>query len=307
MNKSISFVSVRLIIIKIFGGLGNQMFQYAFGKALSLKYNRKLFIDKSYFDEENYPYDLHPDHYPYKLDLYNIHDEFISNTISKYQKLISQKRLYKLSNPLANIFAKKLPVYLNKRNFTFDNLEKTNYAFLDGYWQGDEMKEYFREEILKSFTLKNSSEITNQVISEINTSNSVSIHFRKGDYLSNPKFYSVFAECSVDYYKKAMNKINETVDNPKYFIFSDNINWVKQNLHITDDMSIIEDDIIDHEQQYLMTQCKHNIIANSSFSWWGAWLNKYDNKIVIGPQNWFKNIERSNDVYYPINWSIINN
>jgi hypothetical protein len=296
-----------MIIIKIFGGLGNQMFQYAFGKALSLKYNRKLFIDKSYFDEENYPYDLHSNHYPYKLDLYNIHEDFIPSTISKYQKIISLKRLYKLTNPLVNHFAKNLPVYFNKRNFTFNNLKKTNYAFLNGHWQNYDIIVDYKNEIRKIFELRDITEKAKQTLDDINLSNSISVHFRKGDYLSNPKFKAVYAHCNADYYRNAMVKIRGKVDNPKYFIFSDNMDWVKNNINISDNMYFVSDAVSDYEQQYLMSQCKNNIIANSSFSWWGAWLNKYDNKIVIAPKKWFANFERDNDVFYPINWTIANN
>lgn len=298
-----------MIIIKIFGGLGNQMFQYAFGKALSLKYNRELVIDKSYFEKENHPFDLHPTYYPYKLGLYNMDCEFVSRNISKYTRFIKQKRMYYLANPLMSlpIIRKHIPEYFCKRNFNFNKLEKTKNAYLEGFWQKYELLDEFKAIIRNELTLPNNLIKNRKLLNQVKTSNSVAVHFRLGDYVSNPKFAAVFVQCSLNYYKKAMDYLNEKLNAPTFFIFSDTINSVKVNLKTDSDLVFIDNEDADHEHLYIMSQCKHNIIANSSFSWWGAWLNDNPEKIVIAPEKWFKDEKRLHEIYYPNEWKEMNN
>ncbi len=295
-----------MIIIKIFGGLGNQMFQYAFARSLSIKYNRRLIIDKTYFNKENYPFNLHPKYYPYKLNLYNTNNEFISSNISKYIKNVRRKRIYSIANPIVShsFFRQYIPEYFNQRNFSFKNTKKSKIAFIDGYWQKFKIVEEYKNDISKNLTLKdeNISELNKKIINRISSTNSVSVHFRRGDYISNPKFLANYEICSLKYYKSAMDYIKKIVNDAVFYIFSDDINWVKKNMNFEYSIVFIDNNEPDHEHQYLMSQCKHNIIANSSFSWWGAWLNKNPDKIVIAPAKWFRSEDRKDDIYYPKSW-----
>jgi hypothetical protein len=280
-----------MIIVKIFGGLGNQMFQYAFGKALSLKLNRKLMIDKSYFNKENYPFDLHPTYYPYLLDKYHIDEGYVSSVCSKYGKLMSKKRAYLIINPIIERLGlnTKYPMLLTKRNYAYETVMNSSFIYLNGYWQNQEkIIARYQNKIRNALTPNNISGESQKLVKKMGSENSVSIHFRKGDYLSNPKFSAVYADCSVDYYNKAMKIIEEKTSGPTYYIFSDNYGWVRENIKIRANMVLMDYDIQDHEQLYLMSQCKHNIIANSSYSWWGANLNQNVNKVVICPKEWVK-------------------
>jgi hypothetical protein len=123
---------------------------------------------------------------------------------------------------------------------------------------------------------------------KILSTNSVSIHIRCGDYLS-PKYISIYGGiCTIEYYKRAISYILQTVDNPVFFIFSDDIEWTKDNITINNAIFVSNNKGINSFlDMYLMSICKHNIIANSSFSWWGAYLNKNKNKKVIMPNRWF--------------------
>lgn len=129
----------------------------------------------------------------------------------------------------------------------------------------------------------------NKIISdEIRKTNSVSLHIRRGDYITSKITNKFHGTCCLGYYKKAMKLINKKVKNPKYFVFSDDIYWVKKNLEIKNAF-YVDDNVGDKSyiDMQLMSMCKHNIIANSSFSWWAAWLNNNPNKIVIAPKKWF--------------------
>jgi hypothetical protein len=114
------------------------------------------------------------------------------------------------------------------------------------------------------------------------------VHIRRGDYLLNPETQKIHGVCSLSYYFEAIALLEKEFENINYFIFSDDINWVKENLHVTNAVYIeSEEERIAHEDIYLMSLASHNIIANSSFSWWGAWLNQYEHKMVIAPKRWF--------------------
>jgi len=273
-----------MIISNILGGLGNQMFQYAMGKSLSINNNEEFKIDirnfKKYFRkfELNLVFDCEIN-FASKNDLENI--------LSWQKKLFFQKLL-----------KMKLFKFLRKKNFIVEpyfhywkdvNKLKQN-LYLYGYWQSE--KYFIKNEkiIRKNFQFKQPLTNKNFIISnEIKNSNSISLHIRRGDYLTDKK-NSFVGVCSVDYYKKAISIISSKIINPVFYIFSDDMQWVKKNFTNNLNNKFIDhnDNQKSHFDLQLMSLCKHNIIANSSFSWWGAWLNSNANKIVIAPQKWFQ-------------------
>ena len=119
------------------------------------------------------------------------------------------------------------------------------------------------------------------------------MHIRRGDYVSNSKSNSIHGTCSLEYYREAVKIINEKYKNSIFFVFSDDISWKKENLLIQNAV-YIDNKTIPHEDIYLMSLCKYNITANSSFSWWGAWLNQNKNKVVIAPKKWF--LKKENEI-----------
>jgi len=273
-----------MITIRLNGGLGNQMFQYATAKALAVHNNTQLLLDVNEFDT----YDLRD----LELDKYTIKAEITNRNIF-VKKLIKKLNLDKL---FSNYYVEKSLKYDEKVKKLSSNV------YMEGYFQNEKYFSTIREEILKDFTINGEKSLyTKQIEKEIlNELVSVSLHIRRGDYVSDENTNSVHGTCDLEYYKKAMNLLNDKYKDVKYFIFSDDIDWVKENLQIGNAVYIeSEEKRIPHEDIYLMSLCSHNIIANSSFSWWGAWLNKYDEKIVIAPQRWFSNekmFQESNDI-----------
>lgn len=262
-------------IIKIKGGLGNQMFQYAYGRQLQLKKHKKVVFDTSFFEE-------------------NTKDTSRLFLLDKFNINLSDFR---------NIKRNKIQLFLNKYKDKILLRLIKDYSFY-------QKEKYFidiQKHILKEFTLKDELSQEAKTIREriIQVSNSVSIHIRRGDYINNKKYNKHHGVCGIDYYKNAINYIKQRIQNPIFFIFSDDITWVRQNFLIENAIYVSNANIKDYEELYLMSLCKNNIIANSTFSWWGAYLNKNENKIVIAPIKWTtKKTSRELDIL-PSGWVIV--
>lgn len=261
--------------VKIKGGLGNQMFQYAFIKALSLKHNCKALIDMTFYETDINNLNEKITRHSYQLDNFNISlNKITPDEIKKYHFNIP------LINRIYEVWrcGGKYDKCLTK--------ERIGNKMYIGYFQSEKYFKDYREEILKDFTLKTElTEDNKKMLERITGTNSVSLHIRRGDYVNLSNIYGV---CTLEYYKKAIEYISSKVSEPHFYLFSDDIAWVKENFKINYPCTIV--DINTEENGYydleLMKNCKHNIIANSSFSWWGAWLNDNTNKIVISPQKW---------------------
>ena len=281
-----------MIIIKLNGGLGNQLFQYSLGKKLSIK-NKDVFkLDLSDFTVDNPR--------SYSLGYFNIIENFASDEdINKIKK----SGVWKLVDKLKP-YCKRSAIKYKGYDFDQNILKLSGDFYLDGYWQSEKYFQDIEKIIKEEITLKESlpSKYT-ELIDKIKNSDSVSVHIRRGDYLSD-KISKIYAICPIEYYYKAIEKIKESCPNPHFFIFSDDINWVKQNLNIPHPKILVSGDneTKDYEELILMSLCQHNIIANSSFSWWGAWLNQNPSKIVISPDKWFNDkIGNAKDLI-PENW-----
>jgi len=162
--------------------------------------------------------------------------------------------------------------------------------YLSGYWQSERYFLHVQERIRTEFTFKKPLEGANaQMARAISDTTSISVHVRRGDYLTNPKNHGLMDVAQPAYYRSAIAHIGGIVTNPEFFVFSDDIVWAKENI-----TSGYPCTFINHNSQadsyfdmYLMSRCQHHIIANSTFSWWAAWLNPSDRKIVIAPKKWF--------------------
>ena len=285
-----------MIISHIIGGLGNQMFQYAVARALAIHTNQPLFLDVSSFSN------------------YQLHNGFELTRVFDGQKLLSTKDdmrqvLSWQSNPLVKKFLLR-PEFSRLRSkhlivephFQYwPDLQKVSGSiYLTGYWQSEK---YFKsaEQIIRTdFAFKQPMSADNQALAnEMAQVNAVSLHIRRGDYIKNAVTLATHGLCSLEYYQMAIKHIAEHVMQPKFFIFSDDVAWVKDNLAIEFPCHNVD---INHgtnsyNDMRLMSMCKHNIIANSSFSWWGAWLNQNVSKIVIAPNKWFSNDNNVSDLY----------
>jgi len=268
-----------MIIIKIHGGLGNQMFQYAFGRNLSLLHNTPFMIDSSYLRGANQS--------ERSLVLQNFNTILSEATLEEIHKYCGtfQKILDRLRPE-----SKRRKILENPDIFDQNILKRTD-GYFDGYWNDEK---YFRENwntIQKDFTLKNpfgsKALETAQLIES--QPNAVNLHIRRGDYVSISKIANMYTSLPFSYYENAMNKILKAYPDAHFFISSDDISWVKENFPKNYPATFLSSkEIPDYEELILMSLCKHNIIANSTFSWWGAYLNQNQNKIVVAPKNWFK-------------------
>ena len=272
------------MIVNILGGLGNQMFQYAFAYSLSKRKGIEVKLDISSFDT----YELRE----YELALFNIslltaNSEEIQALKYRSENLIQKiiRQLRRKSRYLANTYYREAHYHFDK-----DAYETKESKYLDGYWQSEMYFLQFRDDLLKEFSLKEPFHQQSEIFkNEIENSKSVSLHIRRGDYVTNSHTNSVHGTCSLEYYRNSVKEIAKQINNPHFFIFSDDLDWAKKNLIFIDNLTFVElgGGIPAHEELILMSLCKHNIIANSSFSWWGAWLNQNKKKIVIAPEKWF--------------------
>ena len=281
-----------MVITNLIGGLGNQMFQYAAGRALSLECGVPLRLDVSGFAA----YDLHQG---FELGTifngaFDISDEADVRGILGWQYAHSIRRVVFRSSMA--LFRRKGFVVEPHFHYWHGIKEVPCDCYITGYWQSEKYFSKFSEQIREDFIfrlqlVKQNADLAKQ----ITQTNAVSLHVRRGDYVNNPITTATHGLCSLDYYRAAIQYVSERVKKPQFFVFSDDIDWVKHNLKI--EFPCI---YVDHNQgaesyndMRLMSLCQHHIVANSSFSWWGAWLNPSLCKIVVAPKQWFAN---QNDV-----------
>lgn len=289
-----------MIITKLIGGLGNQMFQYAAGKALALRHNTSVKVDDSFLKKPAQGIDTQR---YFELDIFEEYVLIASlNETEKYLKRINNKFFRELQRRLPFLF-KSLRAVESGSSYHVDFEHYPENTYLDGFWQSELYFSKYENEIRNLFIFK--KDIINRntdLVSKINTAqNSVSIHVRRGDYVKNPEANKFHGLCSLDYYSEAIKLITDKVSNVSLFVFSDDIPWCKENFKFNLPIEFIETNN-PHSDLFLMTQCKHNIIANSSFSWWGAWLNNNANKIVIAPNRWFANKDVNTKDLIPSSW-----
>ncbi len=255
-----------MIISKIQGGLGNQLFQWAYGLHSSKVYSTDLYLDIQIYKSAS-----------------------LSLTPRKFS--LGQFPNLKFNLIEGRVDAKTLTDSFNFNHISYNS--KSNY-YLDGYWQSEK---YFRES--SDIILHHLDPLDHRIISKYGGQRgSVSIHVRRTDYLTSNGFHPVQ---DLEYYEKSLNLIGEY---ERILVFSDDIEWCKANIRFKN--CIFIENLPDVESLWLMSMCENNIIANSSFSWWGAWLNKNPQKKVIAPRNWFgqQTIINVGDII-PKNWITI--
>ena len=279
-----------MIVVKIMGGLGNQMFQYALGKAVARRNNTSLHLDISGYQN------MHPDDTPrqYELGVYGIQPKIATTAIlSKIQPENAPKSRIDVA---ANFFGfgKLWTVYEKGAGYNPFIESTPNNSYLVGWWQTEKYFSSIRDLLLEDFEPRTPLEPNNDIILEkIVSCEAVSIHVRRGDYINNPSASAHHGISPVDYYSNAIQYMSSRVKSVKFFVFSDDLEWCKQMLPLPKDSVFVSgnEGCMAYEDIRLMKNCKHNIIANSSFSWWGAWLNVNNDKIVIAPKQWFANKE----------------
>jgi hypothetical protein len=290
-----------MIITKLLGGLGNQMFQYAAGRALSIQLNQPLRLDVSDFAN------------------YRLHHGFeLSRLFAGVMEVASSEDMRRiLSWRAAPIFRRlllrqELAVFRGTQFVVEPHFQYwagisqvPPNAYLTGYWQSEKYFKDIEHSLRADFVFKLPMSDKNQATAdEIEQCNSVSLHVRRGDYVQNTNVLPLQALCSIEYYRMAIRQIAEHVQQPVFFIFSDDIAWVKNNLKIDFPCQFVDHNhgTESYNDMRLMSMCRHHIIANSSFSWWGAWLGQSKNKNVLYPMNWFNNPSYSIGDLAPESW-----
>lgn len=292
-----------MIITHLIGGLGNQMFQCAIGTRLGLKNHTTLKFDIDGLKNHSGGGTLRS----YALSIFNIQENFANgNEIEKLKGGVAGK----ISLILQRVGLRKTYnsfVVEPHCNFAPEILETKGDAYLQGYWQCEKYFKDIEDVIRKEFTLKEEFSIEdNEITKEIKNANAVSLHIRRGDYVAHATTSKFHGICSLEYYEDAIKYIVKKVENPTFYIFSDDIEWVKENLKMEHPVKYVSDGILkDYEELMLMSYCKHNIIANSSFSWWGAWLNSNPGKIVIAPKQWFVDTSVGTSDIIPETWTCL--
>lgn len=275
-----------MVIVRLLGGLGNQCFQYATGRAIADWHQVPLKLDISFFDR--YP------NREYRLHHFNISADLASRAEMERMTGKGKNRLIRWVDA---IWQKRLPYYrrlvYEQQGQCYDPHIKDagDDVYLAGYWQSEkffiDIEGIIRQELAVK---KPPDELNRSVCKHIEKTESVSLHIRRGDYASDPKVNQVHGLCSLEYYEAAIKTLTQTVKKPSFFVFSDDITWARNNLDLDIATTYVDHNgnAKDFEDLRLMRHCKHHIIANSSFSWWGAWLCDHPQKIVIAPKRWFK-------------------
>ncbi|MGH7156946.1 MAG: alpha-1,2-fucosyltransferase [Candidatus Saccharimonadales bacterium] len=274
-----------MVIVKLYGGLGNQMFQYAAGLALSKRLQVALYPDLAWFTEIKSRADIVQR--TYELDGFGIKPKKVS-LIDRFRAKSNPPQIYKETTGA----------------YRPDFQTLTGNILLDGYWQSHRYFENYRSEVINAFKFPKKISTANALLlKHIATTQSVSVHVRRGDY--NTKVgQSYHGLLPKEYYKESINQLVESVDRPELFVFSDDIQWCKDHLKFKLTTTFIDSNSPNNgvEDMRLMSACRHNIIANSSFSWWGAWLNQNPDKIVYAPRAWFRKKDGSLDDRLPPDW-----
>jgi hypothetical protein len=290
--------------VALTGGLGNQLFQYALGRALSKKLGVPLTLDLTWFNRVNG--NKNETLRKYALDPFQLNvEKWISSegVLWETSELIV-RRFIKLGIALPEKIIRNT---YYERSYRFDPgvLKLMPPVNLVGYWQSPlyfaDIEEELRIELsVKQEISKNSLEL----MDEIKSTDSVCVHVRRGDYVLNKNAANTHGLCGADYYKRGIEFVTSKLRNPHCYVFSDDPEWVREYIKIPLPSTVVDingpDDA--HEDLWLMSSCNHFVIANSSLSWWGAWLSKANNKIIIAPEKWFKCNKLDESDLIPTGW-----
>lgn len=286
----------RTIITRLIGGLGNQLFQYAAARALALRHGGSVKLDLSGFES----YGLRR----YELGSYPIAaseasaDELAAVAAPPPSGLVA-RIVARLSGPN--------PSHYREPHFHFDpNLSRQALPlYIDGYWQSERYFADAREPLVRELTPRDPLEPDNARTADmIRGTQAVSLHVRRGDYVTNARTNAYHGVCSLDYYRAAVAHLAAAVPNPHFFVFSDDHAWTRENLTTGHPTTFVDANPADRgfRDLQLMSMCRHHIIANSSFSWWGAWLNPSPSKIVTAPARWFAATDKDTSDLIPEGW-----
>jgi hypothetical protein len=286
-----------MIISRLTGGLGNQLFQYAFGRELAERHHTQLKLDLSCFSNERFNVPVRT----YALDIFNIKAE--KATPDEIFRL-SQRTRFDIPDRVLNrlLGVKKSHIREPHTNFSSAAFESPDNVYISGYWQSEK---YFADVVpllRQELTLKDPpAETARPILDRIESTNSIGVHVRRGDFLTNP----TNGIHGVDYFKRAERILSEKFADRTYFVFSDDLDWCQGNLAFDGPTIFVTEDFGENKLRddfRLMASCKNFIIPNSSFSWWAAWLAPNPDKTVIAPRRWLADASMDTSDVVPRDW-----
>ena len=291
-----------MVVVQLQGGLGNQLFQYAAGRALALRTRSSLLLDISQVGKGRYR--------PYRLDVFNLDAQPARKRDVPFEFRLPHR------SPLARkVFARlpqRLPTHaalgpkiVREKGFAFDEsvAGSTGDVYLVGFWQSPRYFEDATDAIRADLALTpQSAGVEPMLAAKLQREGTVSVHVRRGDYVDNP----LFSPCSADYYRQALELLADGITLSAAYVFSDDIEWARREVRFTVPtvfMSEVHTDS-DIADFYLMSQCHHHVIANSSFSWWAAWLGD-GSGCVVSPRRWFDDTAMDTRDLRPAHWLVL--
>ncbi len=294
-----------MITVKLMGGLGNQMFQYALGRHLAMKHKTELVLDLTFLNHR-----LPKRDYVFRnfdLDVFSLTAK--TTVLSKVPKML--RNITYISHRVFEMIASIIvPSYIikEKQIYHFDAsvLESRDPCYLSGFWNSDRYFKDIEDTLRKDFSYRDHlDETCIKMISQIQNVNAVSIYFRRTDYVTNTLNKEFLGELTMDYYDQAIALMATKTPDPHFFIFSDDIEWCKKNVSLPYPTSFVGPECAGVKFTgyiRLMSSCKHHIVTNSTFSWWAAWLNPSKEKIVIAPKNWVADSSIDTSDVTPSSW-----
>lgn len=289
-----------MIITQLTGGLGNQMFQYAFGRTLAERHNTELKLDLTFYSDKkrNSAYNAIRG---YDLPIFNIRESIASEAeIWHFAKRVRIDIGDRILNRLLGV--KK--GHIREPHFHFSEWANSSpdNSYLSGYWQSEKYFSSSVETLRSEFSFREPfAPAALSVADKIGGSESVCVHVRRGDFVTNP-FNGL---CGRDYYENGAKIIQDKYPDVKFFVFSDDLGWCKQNLNFSAETTFVDGDfgpLKFREDLWLMSNCKHFVIANSSFAWWAVWLNGRNDNLVIAPKAWFQDRSFDTADLVPSRW-----
>ena len=290
-----------MIVTELYGGLGNQLFQYAMGRALAARRQTSLALDISKMES-------------YKLRTYRLERFAITaQPLSEHERQtlgIRERPVGVLGKLTMKAVGMPYMPLIQERTFSFDPcaVAAPDHCYLRGYWQTPKYFSDFEEGLRVELQLRHAPMGADaDVAAKMAKTIPVAVHVRRGDYVSNPHTQRYHGVCGLDYYFAAEKLLRERVGKFQLFIFSDDPSWVQANLRFSSEAHYVSHNRPerDYEDLRLMTMCHHHVIANSTFSWWAAWLCAYPDKVVIAPKQWFREAPLRTDDLIPQNWTRI--
>jgi len=290
-----------MIVVKLIGGLGNQMFQYAAGRSLALFHRTELLLDTSSLKGDSGG--------AYTARNYELVDFKIDAEIADKKEVVlfnfeSSKIITKFKSLFPRFFKK---IHFNESQSFFHKqffkLPKSTY--LDGYWQNERYFSSIRGILINEFDIKEKSPAYKTVLAQITSCNATSVHVRHGDYVTLTSANTLHGVLPLAYYSSAVEHFTKLDKNAVFFVFSDDLNWCREHFVFIKNLNFVDGSklgLSSKEELLLMSHCGHNIIANSSFSWWAAWLNTNAGKNVVAPQNWFNSGQKQPEELIPKDW-----